>query len=234
MQGMCGRYSAWIEIEALARSLGATVAFEGYEKTSNLAPTMLAPIVVGRPSRRIGLARFGYTLRGRPRDGGKPPFMVNARSETAAKSPAFREAMSRRRCIVPAEGYYEWRTEKGKKMPYLFTSRDGAPLLMLGIYEVGASPDPSHREPSFVVLTQPASGLAAQIHDRMPVVVPASQVDAWLDPENTDAAGLIRDALACSVAADRGFPVDRAVSSPSSQGAGLRTPTGPDLENRTA
>lgn len=226
---MCGRYSAWIEIEALGRSLGATVVAEGFEKISNVAPTMLAPIVVGRPSRRIGLARFGYTLGTHRRGGGKPPFMVNARSETAATSPAFRDAMSRRRCLVPADGYYEWRAEQGRKMPYLFTARDGEPLLMLGIYEVRPASDPALREPSFVVLTCAATGLAAQIHDRMPVVLSASYVEAWLDPERTDSARVLDDALAHSITPDRGYPVDRAVSSPSSQGADLRTPIGAEL-----
>lgn len=229
LSDMCGRYSAWFEIEQLARSLHATSVVDAFEKVSNVAPTMLAPIVVGRPSRRVGLARFGYTLKGPSRDGRKPPFVVNARSETAATSPAFRDAMHRRRCLVPADGYYEWRPENGRKMPYLFTVGAGAPLLMLGIYEVKTHAETGEREPSFVVLTQPARGLASRIHDRMPIVLPASDVDAWLDPERTDAPGLITDALARALVPDRAFPVDRAVSSPASQGESLRAPIGPDL-----
>ncbi len=229
---MCGRYSAWYEIHALARALRASWVEGEFAPRANVSPTTLAPMVAGRPERRMGLARFGYTLAAREGAAGKPPFVLNARSETAGTSPAFREALSRRRCLVPVDGYYEWRLENGKKMPYFFTSTDGSPLLLLGLYEVRIDATNQQRRAAFVVLTQAARGLPAQVHDRMPFAFPlgeTSVVDSWLDPGLTDGGALLARAVAHAPTLLRGWPVGRAVSAATAEGEELRAPVGAEL-----
>ncbi len=116
--------------------------------------------------------------------------LFNARAESAAEKPSFRDALRRARCVVPASGFYEWRPLEGtkRKQPYWIKRRDGRPLLLAGLYalhEWGAS---------FTVLTTSPNSRMAQVHDRMPVILDPADVDRWLDPEVTD-PGAVEDLL---------------------------------------
>ena len=144
----------------------------------NIAPTDEAPIVVQtrERERRLGMARFGLVPHWAkdPRRGVK---MLNARVETVASRPAFRDAFLRRRCLVVADGFYEWRRAGKKKIPYRF-GFGGRPFGMAGLWSVWRG----ERElSSFTILTRPALGATAAIHDRMPIILPRAQYGRWLD-----------------------------------------------------
>jgi putative SOS response-associated peptidase YedK len=114
--------------------------------------------------------------------------MINARRETVASKPAFRAAYQRRRCLVPADGYYEWQQDGSRKQPWFLSARDGAPLAMAGLYEVWAPAD-GERLWTCTVLTTEAADELGQIHDRTPLLVPREDWDRWLDPTVDDPGG---------------------------------------------
>ncbi len=127
--------------------------------------------------------------------------MINARAETLARNNAFRKAFARRRCIVPADGFYEWRAPEGggRKQPYYVHREDGEPLALAGLWERWRGPDGDADDVlhSCTIVTTDANGLLADVHDRMPVVLPASAWDDWLDPDIGDVetlSGLLRPA----------------------------------------
>jgi putative SOS response-associated peptidase YedK len=108
--------------------------------------------------------------------------LINARSETAAEKPAFRAAFKRRRCLIPADGFYEWRAMEGRKQPYLIHMRDRAPFAIAGLWERWEAPDGSPLE-SCTLLTTEANARVARLHDRMPVILAPEDWALWLDPE---------------------------------------------------
>lgn len=115
--------------------------------------------------------------------------MINARAETVASKPAYRAAFKHRRCLIPAEGFYEWRTEGRAKQPYFIHRRDGAPMLFAGLWEQWQPPDGAPVLSCTIIVTA-ASRVIAPIHDRMPVVISAGAIAAWLDPAYSDSDGL--------------------------------------------
>jgi putative SOS response-associated peptidase YedK len=108
--------------------------------------------------------------------------LINARGESVNEKPAFRNAMKYRRCLVPADGFYEWKREGEKKRPYFVRRRDGAPIAFAGLWENWMGPNGEEVETAAIVTTT-ASRSIAHIHDRMPVIVPAEAFDFWLDPK---------------------------------------------------
>ena len=111
--------------------------------------------------------------------------MINARAETVDTKPAYRNAFRHRRCLIPSEGFYEWKAEEGKKTPYLIRRADGAPFGMAGLWETWHSEDGTALE-SCTILVTDANTLVRAIHDRMPVVLSREDYDAWLAPETKD------------------------------------------------
>jgi putative SOS response-associated peptidase YedK len=111
--------------------------------------------------------------------------LINARSETLTSKPAFRSAYARRRCLVPADGYFEWQRDGTAKQPWFLTSRDGAPLPMAGLYEVWGRED-GERLWTCTVITTDAADELGHIHDRTPLLVPREAWRRWLDPEVED------------------------------------------------
>jgi putative SOS response-associated peptidase YedK len=120
--------------------------------------------------------------------------MLNARAETVAEKPAFRTAFLRRRCLIAADGFYEWRTVSGKKQPVHFRLRDGRLFAFAGLWERWAPPGGAAVE-SCTVLTTTANELVLPLHERMPVVLAPARYEAWLDPKNAD-LGLLQSWLA--------------------------------------
>jgi len=107
--------------------------------------------------------------------------LINARAETAAAKPSFRAALRRRRCLVPADGFYEWKREAGGKQPYLIRFEDGRPFALGGLWETWRNPSGEGIE-SFTILTTEPNEVVAPLHDRMPVIVPPEAFALWLDP----------------------------------------------------
>lgn len=144
-------------------------------------------------SRRFALVRWGlvpsWTKEIRP---GKP--LINARGETVLEKPSFRNAMKRRRCLIPADGFYEWKGDvPGRKQPYFLHRSDDGLFAFAGLWESWMGSDGSELESAAIITTEPNREVAA-IHDRMPVVIPPESFDLWLTGEAKDAARLIRPA----------------------------------------
>jgi putative SOS response-associated peptidase YedK len=108
--------------------------------------------------------------------------LINARSETVHEKPAFRESLKRRRCIIPADGYYEWQKTGGRKQPYYFTMRDDHPFGFAGLWDRWQSPEGAALE-TCTILTTEANEKARNIHDRMPVILHPADYDLWLDED---------------------------------------------------
>ncbi len=117
---------------------------------------------------------------------------INARADTLATKPAFRTALKKRRCLIPADGYYEWLKEGKIKQPYLYEVDGGQPFAFAGLWEQWWGPNHQSSTPleSCTIITTEANDLARQVHDRMPVILDAVDYDVWLDPANQDAESL--------------------------------------------
>lgn len=211
---MCGRYTLTTPAELIAEVFEVEES-AGLEPRYNIAPTQEAPIV--RISRRSG----GRALR--PARWGLIPYwaddpaignrMINARAESAAEKPAFRDALRRRRCLVPADGFYEWqRRGRGPKQPYHVRLEDGSPFGFAGLWERWRR-GPEDWVESFTILTTEASPRVAPIHDRMPLVLAPDHFAAWLDPQVDDPARL-RPLLEPSAAPFLAVPVSTWVNDP--------------------
>ena len=178
MWGVCGRYASSRGAEFLVDHFEVEdPPEEALPPSWNVAPTDPAYVVAVRHDARVlRVARWGLEpafLAGRKR----AP-LINARRETVATAPAFRAAFARRRCLVPADGYYEWQPQGGTKQPWFLSSREGSPLAMAGLYEVTGE----DRRWSCTVLTTSAPDELGEIHDRTPLLVPREHWARWLDP----------------------------------------------------
>jgi putative SOS response-associated peptidase YedK len=170
----------WAEV---VRLLGGRAGVHG-KPSWNVAPTHQVAIIEGGGSdRHLVSARWGLRVPWTT----KP--MINARSETAAQKPTFRKALEERRCLIPTTGFYEWRSEGGRKRPYLFRRQDGAPFAFAGIVDFYKTE--GGVAAACAILTTSASAFMRQFHDRMPVILDESAWDFWLDRSLTDAAAVI-------------------------------------------
>lgn len=183
---MCGRYSLTSPPEAMVRLFGLDAA-PNWPARYNIAPTQMAPVVLASGGgRRATTMRWGL-VPSWAKDISIGARMINARAETVAEKPSFRAAFRKRRCLVPADGFYEWTGKKGAKQPYSIRPADGVPFAFAGLWEAWR---PANDEPveSFTIVTTEAGPSIAAIHHRMPVVVPAGAFDAWLDAASTPEA----------------------------------------------
>ena len=191
---MCGRYVAATPPDQLADLFGVTdVRAPDLGPRWNVAPTMdVYAVAQGSDGkRRLGAFRWGLVpwFAEDPGGGAK---MINARAETVADKPAFRRALERRRCLVPADGFYEWLRTGKERLPHLFTAADGTVLAFAGLWEVWRPKDDPDAEPlrTCTIITTRANGMMRPIHDRMPVVLPPEAWDRWLDRAPARAADL--------------------------------------------
>lgn len=146
--------------------------------------------------------------------------LINARSETVAEKPAFREAFKRRRCLIPADGFYEWQRRDGKKQPFYFRLRDERPFGFAGLWEKWRSPAGEVIE-SCAILTTEANELLRPVHHRMPVILHPEDYSLWLD-EDARQRALLKELLRPYPAEEMtAYPVSAQVNSPSNQGRAL-------------
>jgi len=199
---MCGRYVSVRSDADLLAEFDAVDASEGlFEADYNLAPTKPARVVVNRrlrddageavgpPVRQLRVAVWGL-VPSWAKNRAVGARMINARSETVATASSFRRAYAARRCLVPADGWYEWRAEAGsRKQPYYMTPTDRHPLAFAGLYEFWGTP--GQLLTTYSIITCDALGSLADIHDRMPLVLPRSSWARWLDPEVRDPGDLL-------------------------------------------
>ena len=167
----------------------------------NVAPTQAVPIVrLAEGQRRFALVRWGL-IPSWVKDPRTFSLLINARGESVVDKPAFRAAMRRRRCLFPADGFYEWKEEGGRKRPYFVRPKSGGPMAFAGLWETWTGPNGEEQETAAIVTTE-ANRTCAAIHDRMPAIIAPAAFDLWLDSDKVDAktaAALIAPAPeACS------------------------------------
>ena len=186
---MCGRYALHTLPEVIALQFGIEAAPQ-IKARYNIAPTQIAPVVrLGEgEAREIAELRWGL-IPSWSKDPSIGTRLINARAETAGEKPAFRNAFRRHRCLVPADGYYEWKLEGGRKQPYLLRPEAGGLFAMAGLWEQWRTPE-GEITGTFTILTTDAAGAAQRIHDRMPVIIAPGDYGPWL--AGPDPAGLLR------------------------------------------
>ena len=186
---MCGRYTLKSNPHAVA-SLCNLPAIPELKARFNIAPTQLVPVIRAGPSgRELTMLRWGL-IPSWAKDAKIAHMMINARAETAAEKPAFRSAMKRRRCLLPADGFYEWKKVGKQKLPLHIRRRDEAPFAFAGLWECWKPPDGEPIE-TCTILTTASNEVVAPYHDRMPVILPPEYYDAWLKPGDADAEGFL-------------------------------------------
>lgn len=234
---MCGRYTSTSPVAKLAELFEVDeVRAEPLGERYNVAPSLpvYAVAVSNRdgkgPRRALGTFRWGL-VPSWAKDPSVGNRMINARAEGIATKPAYRAALARRRCIIPADAFYEWQRRTGPagkpngKLPYVVQRRDGRPMALAGIWEVWRPEDSTGAEPlrTCAIVTTAANDMMAPIHDRMPVVLEHGDWDAWLDPESDLAVveGLLAPAPAGLLDA---YPVSSLVNNVANEGPDLVEP----------
>lgn len=232
---MCGRFAASASVEDMVETFDIDLVVDDPQPSFNLAPTDPVPAVVQRVDSETGMSvrklvtpRWGLvpSWSKDPRGGAR---MINARVETVAEKPAFRRAFAARRCLIPADGFYEWQTEnspgekKPHKQPWFIRPTDGGLLVMAGLYEFWKDrTDP--QAPwltTCTVITTEATDALGTLHSRMPMVVRQEHWGAWLDAHQADAA-LARGLLDVDSGAQlETYRVSRAVNSVRNNGSVL-------------
>ncbi|MFZ2175381.1 MAG: SOS response-associated peptidase [Rhodococcus sp. (in: high G+C Gram-positive bacteria)] len=237
---MCGRYASTTTDKELRNIFQVDeVVGEELPPSYNIAPTQEVRVVLERPPRghpeaepvrQIRTVKWGL-VPAWAKDTKIGSRLINARSESITEKPAFRKAACRRRCIVPADGYFEWEKRDGKKIPY-FLHGDGV-LAMAGLYELWPDPDRPDDDPhkwlwTTTVLTTQATDALGHVHDRSPLLLPPNFREHWLDPALTEREQI--DALIASIPEPRLHPyqVSTAVNSPRNNDPSLLEPVKPD------
>lgn len=182
---MCGRYTLMASPEAI-RNFFRYAEQPNFPPRYNIAPTQ--PIAVVRlinRQRQFALMRWGL-LPSWVKDPKAFSLIVNARGESVIDKPAFRAAMKRRRCLIPADGFYEWKAGGPRKQPYYIHAKSGEPLAFAGLLETWTGPNGEELDTATIVTTD-ANRTVSPLHDRMPVIMPPEAFDLWLDSDNVDA-----------------------------------------------
>ena len=195
---MCGRYTNAASIDDLFTEFEVDeMVGEAPPPSWNIAPTDPVQLIAERPrkgsdeiTRQLRTARWGL-VPGWSTDAKGGARMINARSETITVKPAFRKAAADRRCLIPAQGYYEWQPVAGGKVPYYLHQPDEPLLAFAGLFELWRDPAKADDDPqrwlwTTTVITRPATDLLGEIHDRCPVLVPRDLRAAWLDCSASD------------------------------------------------
>lgn len=208
---MCGRYRLSRTERYYLEKFGVSV--EDFNPRFNISPSQSVHAVVSHDGeRKLTQQRWGLIpfWAKDPKIGYK---MINARSETIFEKPAFRDAFKKRRCLIPADGFYEWKKEGKAKQPFHFGMKDDSVFAFAGIWEHWKAPTGETVESCSILTTTP-NELVTDIHDRMPVILPAAQYELWLTAEPARAEQLLD--LLVPYAADgmRRYPVSSLVNSP--------------------
>ena len=184
---MCGRYVLNAAVEELIKKYGAVPdGMFRAEPNYNVAPSSMMPIVRdGDGQRSLSQSRWGLIPPWAKGSGTSGYSMINARSETLHEKRSFSGAFASRRCIVPANGFYEWKRSSSGKIPHYITTSDGSLLHFAGLYELWKESDGSLVD-SFTIITTPANTTIRELHDRMPAMLLPEEFDFWLDPGNSD------------------------------------------------
>lgn len=220
---MCGRYSLYADYNVILNRFDieeTALQEEEYKPSYNVAPSQQVLAIVNDGAKnRLGQLKWGLI----------PPWakdekigskMINARSETVAEKPSFKGALRRKRCLVIADSFYEWKREEGKKIPMLIKLKSGEPFAFAALWETWQSPD-GKKVNSCTILTTGPNELMERIHDRMPVILTKEEEKIWLNPEIQDPDELKSLLKPFNSSGMEAFEVSNAVNSPKNNGPEL-------------
>ena len=181
---MCGRFVRITPIPVMAERFMAKQIFADLSPSYNIAPSQKVVIINDEGVRQLIQSKWGFipSWAKDPSIGNK---MINARSETVSEKPAFRSAFKRHRCLVIADGFYEWRTKGKRKFPMYVRLKSGEPFGFAGLYNVWTSPD-GKKTCTCTIITTEANEVVKPIHERMPVILPRDKEDIWINPATED------------------------------------------------
>ena len=220
---MCGRYYLHRDPATLARHFGTVNPTPNHPPSWNVAPTQDSLVVRRHPEkgeRHLDSLRWGLVPRWAKdaKDGAK---LMNARADTVAEKPSFRDAFAKRRCLVPMDGFYEWRKdEAGGKQAYAVALASGEPMAVAGLWEGWKAPDGTWLR-TYSVITTEANDKQALVHHRMPVILPPEVWDAWLGEEPHPPEDLVELLVPCPAEDLSIWPVDNRVGKVTENDAGL-------------
>ena len=216
---MCGRFTQRADSKRLAKEF-EVAEVPAVEARYNIAPTQDILAVYESPDgREMTFYKWGL-IPSWAKDASMGARLINARSETAAEKPAFRAAFKQRRCIIPADGFYEWQRIEGRKQPFFFRMRDERPFGFAGLWERWEG-EGGRVLNSCAILTTEANEVLRPVHDRMPVILHPEDYELWLDSD-VRKLDLVKEVLRPYPAGEMtGYPVGASVNSPRNQGAGL-------------
>ncbi|SMF00921.1 SOS response-associated peptidase [Paenibacillus barengoltzii] len=208
---MCGRFTITLPLdELIVRYLIMENRLAKFAPNYNVAPMQFIPAIIeGKQGNRLGELRWGLVPSWAKEDkiGAS---MINARAESLPDKPAFRKLLTTRRCLIPADGFYEWQQRAGGKQPYRIVMKDGSPFAFAGLYDIWTDPQGNKLATCTIITTEPNS-LMAEIHSRMPVILQPKHEAEWLDRDNTDTGSLLKLLQPYDAAKMRAYPVSSAV-----------------------
>ena len=186
---MCGRFVLLTDLSRIVQSFNIQEVSSAYHTGINISPGQMIAAVIRDNINRLVDFQWGLVPAWAkdPAIGNK---MINARAETVAEKPSFRKAFRQHRCLIVADGFYEWKTEGRKKTPVRFVLKSGEPFGFAGLFETWMSPEKIPLR-TCTIITTDANDLVGPIHDRMPVIISKGDESAWLDPENQDQLALL-------------------------------------------
>lgn len=217
---MCGRYRLSRRKQIIEKHFDSVSGEEDWSPRYNIAPTQPVPIVRQHPKepRELSLARWGL-IPWWAKDPSGAARMINARSETAATLPAFRDAFNARRCIVPADGFYEWKRMGKERQPFCFEVNDRELFAFAGLWDRWKDADGNALETCSILTTTP-NAVTSTVHDRMPVILDPGNYDVWLDPGFSDTAAVSELLRPYDARLMRSYPVSARVNHVANDDAG--------------
>lgn len=210
---MCGRFTLTVDPAQLQEQFRLSEApAQELIPRYNIAPSQAVAVVANEAERKLDLYQWGLipSWAKDPKIGNK---MINARAETLAEKPAFRAALKRRRCLVVADGFYEWKKDGKGKVPMLVQMRDGRPFAFAGLWEVWHSPEKGPIRTCTIITTSP-NALLEPIHNRMPAILQPEDYDRWLDPRELPADETVPLLRPFDASQMRAVPVSTLVNNP--------------------
>src|SRR5260370_37710997 len=223
---MCGRYRLSRRKQILEEHFDSVSGTEDWNPRYNIAPTQLVPIIRQNPKqpiRELSLFRWGLVPRW-AKDPSVAARMINARSETASTKSAFRDALKFRRCLVPADGFYEWQRTGKAKQPYCFEVNGGELFAFAGLWDRWKDPSGQWIRSCSILTTTP-NAVTSAVHDRMPVILDPDCYDLWLDPGMHDMRAVSDILKPYDARMMRCYPVSNRVNHVANDDAECSTPT---------
>ena len=210
---MCGRFVLFSSPEEIREAFAVQQVRYQVEPSYNVAPTQTVAVVVQREGvNTLEKMRWGL-IPAWAKDPTIGSRMINARAETVGEKPSFKRPLKDRRCLVVANGFYEWQKTGQAKIPMFIRLKSGQPFGFAGLYDVWTSPE-GEAVASCTIITTSANDLMQPIHDRMPVILPKPHESVWLDPAVQSAADVLPFLVPYSAAEMEAYPVSRLVNSP--------------------